>query len=604
MKPRALAYNAARARQLYPALPGRVIGLGLFIAAFGWYVGAPFTGTVFLATFLLWAAVTGWWFCREVLPAQSTAGVVVRKGDRQQRAKGVASVWDVMERASGAAMRRQVPILRSSLVDQPRKERSARSVAFLVATTGLGRLPGQRLWVGCRDATMRVGGPGTYKTMSLAAYGLAAPGALITTSTRFDLARHVHMARRVDPETGAERAVHILNPAGRSGIRSTVRWNILSGCTDYATAQRRAADLIPESRSAEGERWDRMARGYLPVLMHAAALAERNVQDVLRWVEQIGLEDREATRLPKIRREIGDILSVVPNGRHEDALLGAFFSLPDRTRGSVTGMMVPALAWIADEAAAEIGASPIGTTTLNIPDLITNRETLHIVGSDEQTGSFLAPLTSTVVAEIAWQARRLASFMPNERLDPFLTMLLDEAAVTVRLPLDRWTADMGGSGIAIHMSVQSLSQLEQTWGSAGAGTLKGNVGALIMFGGGKDADEMEEVSRLCGDRWRRSVNDDTKILARIAGIQRGEWQYLRVLTPADLMNLEPTQAAILVRNLGGVYVGRPPLVTEVQAKGHRQITLAELRTDLDQTATAPDVEEIPAEETADERELA
>jgi type IV secretion system protein VirD4 len=79
----------------------------------------------------------------------------------------------------------------------------------------------------------------------------------------------------------------------------------------------------------------------------------------------------------------------------------------------------------------------------------------------------------------------LASVMPGERLDPFLTMLLDEAAVTVQLPLDKWTADMGGSGIAIHMSVQSLSQLEQTWGSPGAGTLKGNVGSLMMFGGGE-----------------------------------------------------------------------------------------------------------------------
>ncbi len=37
----------------------------------------------------------------------------------------------------------------------------------------------------------------------------------------------------------------------------------LAGCTDYATALRRAADLIPEGGSSEGERWDAQARGLL-----------------------------------------------------------------------------------------------------------------------------------------------------------------------------------------------------------------------------------------------------------------------------------------------------------------------------------------------------
>jgi type IV secretion system protein VirD4 len=424
-----------------------------------------------------------------------------------------------------------------------------------------------------------VGGPGTYKTLSLACHGVDAPGALLTVSTRFDLARHVHRVRSLQPGTspsdGRERAVHIYNPTGRGNVPSTVRWNILRDCTDYATCQRRAADLIPESRSTEGERWDRMARGYLPVLLHAAAIAELNVHDVLHWIEQIGLEDKDGTRLALIRRQIGAILSAVPNGDSEVGLLRAFMALPDRTRGSVTGMMTPCLAWVADETAASIGAAPLNTTTLDIPDFIMSRETLHIVGPS-QVGSFIAPLTSAFAAEIAWQARKMASFMQNERLDPFLTMLLDEIAVAVHLPLDKWTADMGGSGIAIHMAVQSLSQLEQTWGSAGAGTLLGNVGSLVMFGGGKDADEMERISRLCGDRWRRVITEDTKILARIAGVQRGEWEKVRVLTAADLMNLEPGQAAILQRNLGGVFVGRPPQI--IDRKRHVQVGIDELVT--------------------------
>jgi hypothetical protein len=118
---------------------------------------------------------------------------------------------------------------------------------------------------------------------------------------------------------------------------------------------------------------------------------------VIRWVEQIGQEDRDGSRLPKIRRELADVLSAGPERPVRDrGSSGAFLSLPDRTRGSITGMMIPALAWIADEAAADIGAAPLGTTTLNVQDLITNRETLHIVGPSDEVGSFIAPLTSAV----------------------------------------------------------------------------------------------------------------------------------------------------------------------------------------------------------------
>jgi type IV secretion system protein VirD4 len=591
MKPRALLYSAARALPVYPPILARLIGLLALATLVANWFGAAFTGALLLLTLLLATPVTLGWFVKDVIPAQTTKGIIERKGDRQQRAGGVASIWDVLERASAGAMRRQIPVLRPSMAHLHWWQRRAAEVAFLLAQTG--PLPGQKLYSGCRDATLRIGGPGTYKTMSLAVLGLDAPGALVTTSTRFDLARHVHRVRSIYPETvpmrrtwkrawlgktpvwdeAEERAVHIYNPTGYGNVPSTVRWNILAGCSDYATAQRRASDLIPESRDARSETWERGARMYLPVLMHAAALSRRNVEDVLRWVELIGLDDKTGERLARIRNEITNILAREPGTDSEIGLLRAFLSITDVTRSGIVNSMIPALAWVADETAASIGAAPVDTMTLSIPDLITRRETLHIVGPSQE-GAFIAPLTSAFVAEIAHQARMLASSMPSERLDPFLTMLLDECAVTVKLPLDRWTADMGGRGIAMHMTVQSLSQLEQTWGAAGAGTLKGNIGSLIIFGGGKDADELEMVSKLCGDRWRRVITEDTKILARIAGVQRGEWEKVRVLTAADLMNLDPLQAAVLVRNLGGVFVGRPPIVTD--RKGHKQVDVSAL----------------------------
>ena len=164
--------------------------------------------------------------------------------------------------------------------------------------------------------------------------------------------------------------------------------------------------------------------------------------------------------------------------------------------------------------------------------------------------------------------------MPGGRLDPPVTMLLDEAAIAVRLPLDQWSADFGGRGITLHISVQSLSQLEQCWGKAGAGTLKGNTGTLILYGGGKDADELAAISSLCGERWRRVVTEDTEPLRKMPGVQRGEWEKVPVLTAAQISNMPPGQAVVLKRGLGGAFVGRTPTVLE--RKDWRSASLTDL----------------------------
>src|SRR3954451_20806612 len=152
--------------------------------------------------------------------------------------------------------------------------------------------------------------------------------------------------------------------------------------------------------------------------------------------------------------------------------------------------------------------------------------------------------------------------MPAAGPPPPLTRLLDEAGIAVRLPLDQWSADFGGRGITLHIFVQSLPQLEQCWGKAGARTLKGNTSSLILYGGGKDADELAAISTLCGERWRRVVTEDTKGLAKMPGVQRGEWEKVPVLTTAQISNMPPGQAVVLKRGLGGAFVGRTPTVLE------------------------------------------
>ena len=96
---------------------------------------------------------------------------------------------------------------------------------------------------------------------------------------------------------------------------------------------------------------------------------------------------------------------------------------------------------------------------------------MHLIG--HETSTRFAPLVAALVAEIAHQARDPRVPLPRRAPGPTLTMLLDEAAIACPVPLDAWTADMGGRGVTIHVSVQSLAQLRQRWGDNGAGTILG-----------------------------------------------------------------------------------------------------------------------------------
>ena len=436
----------------------------------------------------------------------------------------------------------------------------------MVARTGLGGW-GQTVWVSCEDTTLRIGGPRTGKTLSLACHGLDAPGALVTTSTRLDLAEMVQPARK-------DRPVHLFNPAGLGGLPSTVRWSVLVGCHDYATAARRAADLIPESASTEGERWDGHARRVLALLLHAAALAQGSVTDIQRWLGDLG-SDRSG---PRALAEVVDGLSVLPTSMARVSEVRQFWATNDRTRTSVMAMIAPALGWMADDACRAVGDAPSGTTTLDVARLIRDRQTLHILGHEDRTA--IAPLTAALTAEIAHQARQIASTCPAGRLDPPLTMLLDEAALVCRVPLHKWTADFGGRNITLHISVQSLAQLRDRWGLDGAGTILGNVGALIVFGGSRDAADLTAISTLTGEYRQRVLHPSHAQLPPLsaeAAAAQSAWRSMRdfrwvpVLSPAQVGALPAGQVLVLRRGLDAV-IGRAPLA--IHRRRWRQVPLA------------------------------
>ena len=546
---RSAAFAAIRMAHRYPRRPGLVgagaCGLGGLAEA----AGATDPAAVLIpggATVL--AGTPAWWWLRHVARPQTTRGLISRRAHLDQRTAGVASWLDIAEHAGPQALRRRAAILRPSLASRGhagRRRVEPTQLGVEIARLGWG-LPGQRIWSSCEDATLRIGGPRTGKTLSLACHGVDAPGALITTSTRLDLAEMVQAAR------SARGAVHVFNPAGLADLPSTVRWRVLAGCEDFATAMRRASDLVPESHG-EGERWDTQARRVLAILLHAAALSGGTMRDVVRWTFDASADTQKEITTA--------LLAGGDGGRDRAQAMRAYWGTNDRTRTSITTTMATPLAWVNDDRARQLGdADPGDPQIVDLKTLIAREQTLHLIGHEDHTA--LSPLIAALVAEIAHAARTLASSRPGGRLDPPLTMVLDEAALVCPVPLDRWTADMGGRGVTVHISVQSLSQLRQRWGADGAGTILANVAAFLVFGGSPAAGDLRDISHLTGEHRMRVVGADHDDVDGLDdGERRGEYRWVPVLNAAQIRALEHGQVLVMRRGLP-VVVGWAPKITE------------------------------------------
>lgn len=560
---RRTTYAALRAVRKYPLKLGAgaltVTTTGALLTHYGVGFGPEVTCSGVVAV----AGNTTWWWVRNVSHPLSTQGKLDRKAARKDATNGVATRVDIADHASAGNLKARAGVLRPSMRGMNRLQLTRvnpRELGVVVARVG-PRWIGQNVWTSCEDITARIGGPRTGKTQSLACHGLDAPGALVTTSTRLDLAEAVNPARK-------DRAVHVFNPVGLGGVPSTVRWSVLTDCDDYRTAARRAADLIPES-FGEGERWDNDARRILGLFLHAAAIKGGTCRDVQRW---LGSESADT------RDEVEAILQKTPGGIEKAQVVHNHWANAQKTRQCINGMVAKGLAWLSSNVAREIGDAPAGTTTFDVARLIRERETLHILGHESRDGT--APLIAAIVAEIGHQARMISAEMPGGRLDPPLTMLLDEVAIICPIPLVDWTSDMGGRGVTMHIAVQSLAQLRNRWGDDGASAIINNVATLITFGGGRDADDLDRISRLTGER-RRLIQDADG---------PAEYRVVRVMSVSDIASLGPGEVLVLHRGMPPV-VGHVPMVRDRRGWKPVALTYPALR-ELPAPAPVPTAEQL------------
>jgi hypothetical protein len=481
----------------------------LLAVAFGAVTGLlAYEVSAFLVVAVVLCAATTMWHRR----AQGT-WLVQRWADGSRRRHGVASSFQILRRAGGVAVRRKATTVRPSFRELPRVMRArARTTEVGLLLCRVGAL---RVWASVEDVVLVFGAPRKGKTGWFVGRVLDAPGAVIATSTKTDLYDVTHQLRAT---TGP---VSVFAPTGHADLPSTITFDPLTGCTNPTTAAERATDLIAggstgRATSGDVERWEGQARRVLTALLHAAALGGLSMHTVLAWVAN---PDTASRQVMSLLRRSPSAAAYVPDAEQ-------FLTTNDRTRSSITSTIMPCLGWLSNPVAC---AATTGTVPFDVAELLRSKATVYLLGAKELN---VAPLLSALTGHIAREATRIAARSPKGRLDPPLTLALDEAANICPVPLAEWTSHMGGQGLQIVAAFQSKAQMENTWGHTAARVILGNAGAILCFRLGADTDDLAHWSALAGTRHERIAHHDTR-----GQVSSYSTHTVPVISPAQLANL-------------------------------------------------------------------
>jgi type IV secretion system protein VirD4 len=230
-------------------------------------------------------------------------------------------------------------------------------------------------------------------------------------------------------------------------------------------------------------------------LLHAAALGDCTSADLYRW----------SLSAPWAREAVM-ILATHPQAAtswHQglEAIVGA----DQKQRDSVWAMVAIAFAALADPAVLD-AVSPGPGEQFDPQTFLRQRGTVFLVGTS--TGaSATAGLVGAFVEDVAEAARRLAAASPGARIDPPLSMILDEAANYPLPSLTSLMSEGGGTGITTMVVLQSLAQARAVWGEHEASAIWDAASIKLILGGGSNARDLEDLSKLIGTREERQYTE-------------------------------------------------------------------------------------------------
>lgn len=358
---------------------------------------------------------------------------------------------------------------------------------------------------------------------------LAAPGAVIATSTKPELMEATAAAR----QAGGGRC-WLFDPSGTTpappGV-TRVRWSPVAASATWDGALLAARALSgaarPGGRGGDHGHWVERAEALVAPLLHAAAVSDRGMAEVQRWVLQHDLDAPAEVVAGRGIRPATDVLTGL--AKTEGRELSGIWS-------TAAGLLAAYRSQAALAAADGTNLDPAG--------LARTGDTVYICAPAREQ-ELLAPITVAFV-EAAVAGAYQANRGPGPGTLP-LTLVLDEVANIAPLPsLPGLVAEGAGQGVLTVACLQDLAQARQRWGTMadGFGSLFGTKVALPGIG---DLGTLELISQLGGD-----VDVATRSVSRGAWWSRQRapqttWSPRRQRRlPVDAVHHQPRGTALMI----------------------------------------------------------
>jgi hypothetical protein len=221
--------------------------------------------------------------------------------------------------------------------------------------------------------------------------------------------------------------VLLFDPTHLCDTPARLHWSPTAGCEDRATAASRAVSLLAPVRpsakidQAVADTAETLLRSYL----HAAAIDGRTVRHVHRWCQ--GNQVHEAVRTLRTNPK------AAPGAAGE--LEAALTAHPERRdiAQELTGRALAALFTLNVREAC----TPNRSDAVALDSLVTERGTLYVVGEsieDPRANPGAMPFLTALASNVVERGRHMAERSSAGRLDPPLTLVLDDVAAVAPLP--------------------------------------------------------------------------------------------------------------------------------------------------------------------------
>jgi type IV secretion system protein VirD4 len=498
--------------------------------------------------------------------------------------------------AAGASRPTGIGVARERGFARPRDLRRLVVRTPLAGRVTLGRC-GSRLLACEPQASLAVVGPtGCGKTAGFAIPAILEwRGPVLALSVKSDLVEATAKHR------SGRGKIWVYDPTGLS-VAGADSWSPISSCSTWSHAMRMSAWMTEAAQPrfdslSDGDYWYSQARKALAPYLHAAALGDKGVVDLVRWIdtqergevedllrtqadapdashsrwdelfdhgvvvardllEKRGAEGAELAAQPVeqwpdwLRREVID--AVEAEWRFELAKEGtvgvdqlaplaaarALWAKEPRLRGSVFATVENVLASWADPS---VGTSAT-TSEIDLTKWLTGDNTLYVVATAHEQAR-LRPVLTVLVQQAIRQAYDTAAANRGRLPQPCL-LLLDEAGNTAPLrDLPAYAATARSHGISLVTVWQDLAQIKALYNDR-AQTVLNNHRAKLFGAGIADADTLDYVSRLVGDE----AHSERNLSVDLQGGRRSVSQHrsYRRAAPLDVLRrIRPGEGVLL-----------------------------------------------------------